>query len=303
MLEWRKSLALWILFVGLFAVVVDGQQGAPPLSKSRAEEPIEVRFTTGSRGHILVDVVVNASDPVPFAFDTGAGRTVLHQGRVSDLGLVQRASKETVQGAHEESALGFVDVESLSFGGVALGPIELATMDLSHVESDDMTLYGVLGFDVFSRFDILLDLENETVEFYRPAVSLNGCAVCEGAIVVPFELVKGTHIAFEVTISDTPIVAILDTGSGRSGMNHLAATAIGVELPPTSPGRHGPALQVGEVHVGDDVLARDLIVGVVDLPAFAALGVAEGPAMLIGTGALVGRRVGISYGVGRLSIR
>jgi predicted aspartyl protease len=303
MREWWKTLALGILLVGLVAVVVEGQQGGPPLSNSRAEKPIEVSFTTGSRGHILVDVVVNGRDPVPFAIDTGAGRTVLHQGRVSDLGLVQRASEETVQGAHEESALGFVDVESLSVGEAALGPIELATMDLSHVESDDMPLYGVLGFDVLSRFDILLDLGNEKVEFYRPAVSLNGCTVCEGGIVVPFELVMGTHIAFEVTISGTPIVAILDTGSGRSGMNHLAATAIGVELPPTSPGRHGPALQVGEVHIGDDVLARDLMVGVVDLPAFAALGVAGGPAMLIGTGALVGRRVGISYGVGHLSIR
>jgi predicted aspartyl protease len=303
MIECWRRLALWILLVGLVAVLVEAQQNVPPPSKAQAEEPIEIGFTTGSRGHILVDVVMNGGDPVPFAVDTGAGRTVLNQGRVSGLGLVQRVSEDTVRGAHEEFALGLADVETLAIGTMVLGPIELGTMDLSHIESDDMPLYGVLGFDVLSRFDIVLDLGNETVEFHPRAVSLNDCAVCQGGLVVPFELAKGTHIRFEVTISDQPIVTILDTGSGRSGMNHVAATAIGIDLPPTSPGRHGPAVQVGELRVGDGVLARNLIVGVVDLPVFAALGVADGPAMLMGTEALAGRRVGISYGVGRLSIR
>jgi len=187
-------------------------------------------------------------------------------------------------------------------GEVALGAMELGTMDLAGFESSGMPVFGILGFDVLSRFDVLLDFEQETVALHPRAGSVDACAVCAGAMTVPFSLVQGTVIRIEVTISGQPIVALLDTGSGRSGMNHLAAKAIGVELPPTPPGSHGQALQVDAVEVGGEVLARNLLVGVVDLPVFTAVGVADGPTMLVGTGALAGRRVGISYGTGRLSI-
>lgn len=40
----------------------------------------------------------------------------------------------------------------------------------------------------------------------------------------------------------------------------------------------------------------------VDLPAFEALGMADGPALLAGTAMLADRRVGISCGLNRISI-
>jgi predicted aspartyl protease len=267
-----------------------------------SSESFEIPFTKGPRGHLLVDVVVNGGEPVPFAVDTGAGRTVLHQGRLSSLGLEARDSDQSVSGAHQELPMGLTEVESLRFGRITLGALELATMDLSHVESAEMELFGVLGFDVLSSFDLEIDLAKETAWLYPPARSLEECGVCKGQIEVSFELIKGTHIGFEVEISDQPITAVLDTGSGRTGMNRLAAESIGIELPPTPPGHHGPALRVGELHLGGSILARDLIVGVVDLPVFEPLGVAAQPAMIIGTGALTGRRLGISYGLKRLSV-
>lgn len=54
--------------------------------------------------------------------------------------------------------------------------------------------------------------------------------------------------------------------------------------------------------MGEGALARSVPVGVIDLPAFAALGMSDGPAILLGTGVLAGRRVGISYGLNRISI-
>jgi hypothetical protein len=198
--------------------------------------------------------------------------------------------------------MGLTDVDSLAFGDITLESLELAIMELSHVESPDMPVYGVLGYDLLGRWDLELDLDAERVAFHSRAESEGTCAVCSGDIVVPFELNGGTHIQFEVVISDQPIVAVLDTGSGRTGMNYLAARAIGIDLPPAQPGSHGPALQVGAVHLGDGVLARELIVGVVDLPVFEQFGLAEGPAMLVGTGALAGKRVGIAYGLQRMSV-
>ncbi|MDH5589689.1 MAG: aspartyl protease family protein [Gemmatimonadota bacterium] len=292
------SLTACLVTTVLITVAPACAQGTPAVLDLIAETP----FVLSPRGHILVDVALDGRDPVPFALDTGAGRTVVNQARLIDLGLEHRSSTQTVQGAHDRSALGFTDVDSLTVGGMALGAFELATMDLTHVESEDMPLFGVLGFDILSRFDLMLDLVNNTFSLYSPADSPDDCSVCQGPISVPFELAEGTHILVDLAISGQAIAAVLDTGSGRTGMNPLGARALGIELPATIPDRHGPALQVGEIMLGGKTLARDVIVGVVDLPAFKTLGLDNQPAILLGTGTLAGRRVGISYGLRRLSV-
>jgi predicted aspartyl protease len=272
------------------------------LPAAAADDSFELPFTIGPRGHLIIDVSLNGKTPIPFLLDTGAGRTVLNRARLDSLGLTERPSGDTVQGAHDTFTMGLTDVASLALGETALHSLELAIMDLSHTESPDMAVYGVLGYDLFGQWDLEIDLGGEQVAFHRRAESELACAVCSGDEVVPFELNNGTHIQLEIVISEQSIAAILDTGSGRTGMNHLAAKAIGIDLPPSKPGAHGPALQVGALHLGDAVLARDVIVGVVDLPVFEQLGLSDEPAMLVGTGALDGKRIGIAYGLELFSL-
>ena len=303
-------------FVITSAFVLAALAGNPPMAASTGlnqgpgtaptegiTEGIEIPFELGPRGHILIDVAVNRSDAVTFVLDTGAGRTAINRTRLGALGLVERPSGDTLQGAHGRVAMGVTDVASLAIGDAAFGSLELVTMDLTAVEAGTMTLFGVLGYDILSHYDVAIDFGGRTVVFHPRAEELAACVVCEGEISVPFALAEGTHIRIEISISDQPIQAILDTGSGRSGMNGHAARAIGIDVPAAAPGSHAPALQVGALHLGDGVLARDVIVGVVDLPVFEGLGVGDGPALLLGTGALAGRRVGISYGLQRLSIQ
>ncbi|MEJ2540736.1 MAG: retropepsin-like aspartic protease [Gemmatimonadota bacterium] len=263
---------------------------------------IEVPFEMSPRGHIMVEVSVDGGEAVPFALDTGAGITILNQARLGTLGVTERASGEVAQRAHGTVSLGRAEVDALSMGEAVFGGMEVGVMDLTDVEAGQMVSYGILGFDILSRFDVSLDFRNRTVALYPRADDLASCKVCDGEISTPFERAGGTHIRFDVTISDQSIPAILDTGSGRNGMNLLAAAAIGVDLPATIPGGHAPGLNVGAIHMGGGTLARNVPVGVIDLPAFAALGLADGPAILLGTGALAGRRVGISYGLNRISI-
>lgn len=269
------------------------------------EGPVEVVFTESSRGHLIVEVSVDGGPPVPFALDTAAGRTMIHEGRLEELGLrsVEAiGSPDVVQGAHGQHTLGWTRLESLEIGGVTLGEMDAGTMDLGHIEGDDMVLFGVLGADVLSRFDLELKLAERSVVFHRPAGSAEDCAVCLGEVGVPFDLVQGTHIQIELTIDETPIAAIVDTGSGRTGMNRRGAEALGLELPPVPPGAHAVALRISEVRLAGSTLARDLLVGVVDLPVFEALGLADQPAMILGTNALANRRVGISYALQCLSV-
>ena len=56
----------------------------------------------------------------------------------------------------------------------------------------------------------------------------------------------------------------------------------------------------GHYGVGDAVLAMDRHVGVVDLAVFGAFGLGDSPAMLLGTGALGARVLGVAYGQRRL---
>lgn len=284
----------------LFAALAPSTQA--PVDIAGPSTAIEIPFEMSPRGHIMVDVAIDGRAPVRFALDTGAGITVVNRTRLDALGLEEGSEREEAQRAHEVVSLGRSDVGSLWLGGTDMGAMSVGVMDLTDVEADQMVLYGVLGFDVLGRYDVAIDFEGGTVNLYPHATDLASCAVCAGEVSTDFTLAMGSHIQFEVAISGQTIQAIFDTGSGRTGMNRLASDAIGVELPETMPGGHAPGLNVGEIGMGEGVLARSTPVGVIDLPAFDALGVGDGPAILIGTGTLAGRRIGISYGLKRISV-
>jgi predicted aspartyl protease len=263
---------------------------------------IEIPFEMSPRGHIMVDMSVDGGEPVPFALDTGAGITVVNRSRLEALGLEERAEREDIQRAHSMASLGWTGVGALSMGDAVFEGQDVGVLDLTDVEAGQLDMYGILGFDILGDYDVSLDFTDRTVTLYPRAADLANCGVCVGDVYTDFDLAMGTHIQFEVSISGRTIQAILDTGSGRTGMNRLAAAAIGVELPETMPGGHAPGLRVGEIGMGSGALARETPVGVIDLPAFDALGVGDGPAILIGTATLAGHRVGISYGLSRIFV-
>ncbi|MDH3431132.1 MAG: hypothetical protein OEQ14_14110 [Gammaproteobacteria bacterium] len=100
--------------------------------------------------------------------------------------------------------------------------------------------------------------------------------------------------------------AVLDTGAGHSGLNGKAAAALGVTPPSMSadaPAGHGFALQTGPVRVGDSILVERATLHLMDHPVMEALGLADHPAMLMGTDQLTGRTVTICYGLGRLFLQ
>jgi predicted aspartyl protease len=281
--------------------------GAP----SVAAPVTEVPFRYDAAGHVVVDVHVDGGEPLPFVVDTGAGRTVLNSGRLDALRVHERETADArAQGAHGTHRLGGAHLESLRLGDLAIEDLDVVTMDLSHVEPAGEPSYGIVGVDVLGRYDLRIDFENRTVSFHPRSTAGEPCEVCTGTIQASFEMAQGTHVVFDVGIGDVAIPTILDTGSGRSGMNRAAARAIGVDLAPfdeeplkAGAGHHGPVLQVGELRVGDAVLATDQHVGVVDLPVFGAFGLEDSPAMLLGTGALQGRVLGLAYGQRRLYVR
>jgi hypothetical protein len=131
---------------------------------------------------------------------------------------------------------------------------------------------------------------------------------------VPVELRFGVFVLAPVTIQGVSATAQIDTGARRSVANNLLRRALGFadgDARLTASGLDGGATNqpmqgvtadvTGLVLGGEDLGARNLAFA--DLPVFAALGLAEGPAIIIGDDVLSGlSTLAIDYSNAQLMI-
>jgi len=98
-------------------------------------------------------------------------------------------------------------------------------------------------------------------------------------------------------------ILILPAASFASAASAAAETdpvaRLAFELGPRG---HGPvaALPTMEIELGEGDLRSAQPVAIIDLPVFETLGLADRPAMLLGTNFLRGRRLGLDYAGGRI---
>jgi predicted aspartyl protease len=271
-------------------------------TSAAAETPAEITrvdFTLGPRGHILLPVSVNGSEPGIFALDTAASANVIHPRFAKSIGLDFSDSDEFVaHGAHSDMAVRPTRFESMSIGGLEESDVDAAVIDLSYVEGPDMQLDGLIGAPFLRKFDISIDFENQSVEFVTPRNVHSGGGH-------RFGLEFGALIYLDVVLNDQAITAVLDTGAGRSAINFAAAEALGIntaDIPDSTHGHgaatmHQPAAAIPDVtlELGDSSLSSSAHVGIVDMPVFASLGLSDKPAMILGTNFLENRKLEIDY--------
>ena len=144
------------------------------------------------------------------------------------------------------------------------------------------------------------------VSFYSAASNRSSCVACPAGVDgVEFETIDPGFIVLPATLDANPVSAVLDSGSGHSGINVNAATALGVNLPPMAPGApsgHGFGLQTGPVRLGDTILSERATLHVMDHPVMESLGLKNRPTMLLGTDQLRDRTLTICYGLKRLFV-
>lgn len=261
-----------------------------------------VGFTSSPRGHVLIPVSLDGSEPLVFVLDTGAARTFVTPGLAERLEL-EKVPGELVStlGTHDKSENAVVKIRSVAIGQANVADIEAIVLDLDHVTRGAWHVDGVLGMDFLRQFDVRLEFEAGLVSLYEAASDHSSCVACPAGIDgIAFRVVDPGFIVMPATVNAQPVDALLDTGSGHSGLNGSAATALGVNLPPVptgSPPGHGFGLQTGPVRVGDAILSEQTVLHVMDHPIMEALGLAQRPSMLMGTDQLAKRTVTISYGL------
>jgi len=269
---------------------------------TQAAEPVTIPFEMSPGGHILVPVTVGGSEQLLFAVDTAAGSEVIEPDVVERLGLEVSGEKAHVRGEQGDSQQDMLTLDELTVGNRSRDGIMIVVQDLEHFTQGRFEIDGILGAKFLRQFDVRFDFKKNEMTLFDIATSDENCGVCpDGATPVSFELHEQGHMLIPAAIGDTKMTGLLDTGSGHSGINSLAADALGLDIPKPvlSQGSHGHGfgIQAGPIKVGEVVLQERAQLAVVDRDdMFEAFGLANKPRMLMGTNLLKDRVLSISYG-------
>lgn len=247
----------------------------------------------------VAEVRLEGRGPYRFVIDTAATRTSLLPGYWAAAGGRPAAvGAQTIHGAGGPTQIDLIPVSTLTTGGREAQNLQAYALPASAV--DKLGVQGVLGADVLSQHVFVLDaprldwrLEDKMA---GDDLQLSSAA---------FTLDDAMTPQLSVLVDGKAIPAIIDTGAARSIMNWAAGRALGVDPadPNLQPGgtARGVGGELAVVRRRFESLAitgeaqREVELRIADLPVFAALGLGDGPAIIVGMDLLADRRLVIDY--------
>lgn len=136
---------------------------------SSGKSSTEIPFVLNSN-HIHIPVRIGQARPLNFILDTGAGMPVLDTQTAKDLGIetVGKFEGRGVGEATQEANL--LTLPGIGLGELIIDSVSAATIGLSPLNKyEGMPVEGILGYDVFSRFVVKIDYENQKLTLYEPS--------------------------------------------------------------------------------------------------------------------------------------
>ena len=255
-----------------------------------AGEQVDTRMAVG--------VLVNGRGPYRFVVDSGADRTVIGERLAAALGL-PAGRPVTLHGMAGASRRETVLIDSIRIGSSSVDDLAAPVLPEAHLGAR-----GLLGIDALRGQRLMLDFERDaiTIEDARRPAKANA-----DEIVVTARRRGGQLILTQARAGGVGIRAVVDTGSQLTIGNLALRDALfrRRKPPETTPvtlvSVTGETLVlpyaiVPEMRIGGIVM-RDVPVAFADLPPFALFGLADAPAMMLGTD-LMGafRRVSLDFG-------
>lgn len=220
---------LLALFLGTHAAM------AACLLEVKATVPLTV---TGGTIEVPVEVNGMSASMIP---DTGAVRSIVTPEAIGRLGIARDAwVGSTISGVGGIGAIERppnANPRTLSLGGVPLvrrtlnrdTSLAVGTIPRAHV--GDHTIDGLLGRDFLSVFDLDLDFANRRLILYHVA----GCSGRflpwkDKYAVVPSAFVGQNGLIVPVTLDETPLRALVDSGAGGSVLAAPGMARLGTKL-------------------------------------------------------------------------
>jgi hypothetical protein len=277
-----------------------GPSNLPPLPPAAIDnalaiggEDINARM---KNTRMTVDVMVNGRGPYRFLVDSGADTSVVGLRIASELQL-PLGSPAILNGMTSRNVVDQVKVAELTLGQSTIRDLEVPAL-----REQDLGGEGMIGIDALVEQRLMMDFEKRVIkaeDASRPA------RMMDGEIVVTARRRRGQLILTEVKASGLPLEAVIDTGSEVT-IGNLALRDklikknrekfVDVEVT----GVTGVTLKlkmarVSQLQLGS-VILKDVPVAFADAPPFAVFGMANEPALLIGTDLLeTFRRVSLDF--------
>lgn len=243
-----------------------------------------------------VEVRVNGRGPYRFIVDSGADSSAvgLRIARDLELPLGTPAILNATTGRNM--------VDRVKIDELTLGPSTIHNLEVPALREVDLGGEGLIGIDALVRQRLMMDFEQRVikVEDARKPEKFE-----PGAIVITARLHRGQLILTQVRAANFPLDAIIDTGSEvtignlalrdkliRKNRGHfwtVPATGVTGETVNLQMAII-PSLELGSVTL------RDVPIAFADVPPFTMFGLADQPALMLGTDLLeTFRRVSLDF--------
>ena len=258
--------------------------GGDPVSAKK----IETRMT--------VEVQVNGRGPYHFVVDSGADTSAVGLRLAQQLQL-PLGTPVILNGMTDRNVVDRVKVNTLAFGPSTVGDLEVPAL-----REEDLGGDGMIGIDALVRRRLMMDFDDKIVKVEDAAKPL---ARFPDEIVITAQLQHGQLILTEVKMGDLSLDAVIDTGSEISIGNLALRDALlrshrNKDWTVAATGVTGKTidLELGQIHdirLGA-ISIHDFPIAFADLPPFKVFGLADRPALLIGTDILQSfRRVSLDF--------
>ena len=234
---------------------------------------------------LTVEVHINGHGPYQFVVDSGADTSVVGLRIARELQL-PLGTPVVLNGMTERSIVDRVKVDSLK-----LGPTTIEDRELPALDEGDVGGQGMIGIDALVRQRIMMDFEKRLIKVEdatKPPKAL------PDEIVVIARRRRGQLILTHVRASGFLLDAVIDTGAEMTIGNPVLrdklvrrrqtierVKAIGV----TGKEIELDVAVIPELQIGG-IIIRNLPIAFADVPPFHVFGIADEPALLLGSDVL-----------------
>ncbi|WP_439534672.1 aspartyl protease family protein [Polymorphobacter sp.] len=278
-------------------------QPSPPLiPPAQLDDDLEIQGdpieAARRRARLFIDVRVNGEGPFRFLVDSGADRSVVGAALASRLALPV-AGRATLQSLAGPSEVQTVHVSQLALGASLSENLTLPALPEAWLGAD-----GLIGIDALAESRLLLDYERRSVTVQD---SRTTPPRSDDEIVVTARRRKGQLILAEVRLQSQRLYAVIDSGAEMSvGNLALASRLLGrrqkaemrrVELIAVTGERLAADMAIiSRLEIGRFTI-QNLAIAFVDAAPFTLFGLADQPALLLGSDALQSfRRIALDFG-------
>jgi outer membrane lipoprotein-sorting protein/predicted aspartyl protease len=130
---------------------------------------VEIPFVLNSN-HIYIPVRIGGSKQLSFILDTGAGGPALDMETTQELGLKIIGKFEGRGVGEGTQEINLVSLSSVRLADLVVDSVSAMTISLKPLSKyEGMPVDGILGYDIFSKFVVKVDYENQKLTLYEPS--------------------------------------------------------------------------------------------------------------------------------------